>query len=126
MNFSRQIAVPALLTVFGTVSILGTGLHLISGCNHTHSPMHCNGAHRHVCHHPLGAKQQPVTEIGDSHEDCAICRFLALPRALTPPTAIIACGLPFKSIVPVAAEAPERAPARPYAARAPPRLPLNA
>jgi hypothetical protein len=128
MSFFRQIAGPALVTVFATVSFLGTGLHLLPGCGHFHGHIfHAHGHHCTAHHHAGHCHSEPkMSEIGTSHDDCAICRFLAIPRALTPPPAIVAIGLRFEPIV-VAAVIPlsldiERA----YGARGPPQLSLNA
>lgn len=119
MYFFRQVAGPVLLTVFGAVSILGTGLHLLPGCGHFHGPGHHCRSHSH-------AKQQQVGDGSEyepdcSHTDCPICRYLAIPRALTPPPQIISHIERREPLVAATILSPTLESERPYAARAPPR-----
>jgi hypothetical protein len=121
MSFSRQFASQILLTVFGTVSVLGTGLHLLPGCGHSHGPGHRCTAHDHTCHHHA---EKPDTESGvsESHSDCAICRFLAIPRALLSPPEVVDYGVPLEPILLKAISQPSLESERIYGARAPPRF----
>lgn len=118
MSFIRQIAVPVLLTVFGTVSFLGTGLHLLPGCGHFHAPwQHC------ALHAHSGGQHPQVTDengLEKSHDDCEICRFVALPRILTPPPKPIAGGTHFERLLLAATLQYAGETQRAYAARGPP------
>ena len=130
MSFIRQFAAPVLLTVFGTVSLLGTGLHLLPGCGHIHLPGHHCAAHDHgyahdhsyahdlYCHHD-GEESSPA--VGGSHEDCAICQLLAIPQTLSPLPAMVAGGVHFEPLGETSLLEPSLAVWRPYGARAPPR-----
>jgi hypothetical protein len=119
MAFFRQFAAQVLLTVASAISLLGTGLHLLPGCDHFHDSCdsHCDGAG--CCHHDAdhhdGDNRNP-----DSN--CAICRFLAIPWALTAPPAIVDDGRPFEFLVAATAPAPATEAIRLYGARAPPQL----
>lgn len=130
MSFYRRFAAPVVLAVFGTVSVLGTGLHLLPGCGHFHGPayhVHAPGhhytAHGHTGHHH---SKPAKSEIGSAHTDCAICRFLAIPRALTLAPEIVDNGVRFEFVVFAATSQPDLSTERPYAARAPPQRSSNA
>jgi hypothetical protein len=120
MSFIRQIAIPVLLTVFGTVAFLGTGLHLIPGCGHfhVHAPWQQCADHLHAGHQHEKASHQHG--FGTSHDDCAICRFLGLPRLLTSPPTLADGGNRIESIAVFVPAHAAREAARPYSARAPP------
>lgn len=117
MSFFRQFASSALLAVFGTVSLLGDGLHLLSGCDHHHAPAHCCAAHAHCEHHHAA---QSECAIGPADSDCPICQFLAIPQALTAPPAIVAGSVRLEPLIVAAPLEPALDIERPYAARAPP------
>jgi len=133
MSFIRQFAAPVLLTVFGTVSLLGTGLHLLPGCGHFHLPGHqCSvhdwtgqgwKGHELYDHHVV---EGSTPAIGESHDDCAICQLLAIPQTLTPPPAMVAGGVRFEPLAEVTILEPTLTIWRLYGARAPPRLSANA
>jgi hypothetical protein len=124
MSFSRQFAGLALLAVFSVVSVLGDGLHLISGCNHYHAPAHCCADHGH-CHAQAADRhgESGEVEVGASDAGCPICQFLAIPRALTAPPVIVSCGFRFGPLVVVAPLQLSLEVERPYGARAPPVSP---
>ena len=124
MCFFRRFAAPVVVAVFGTVSFLGTGLHLVPGCNHFHShgSAHCCTSHGHCHHHDADPSQ---TELSTSDADCAICQFLAIPQVLTPPVEILTDGNFFEPLVARATLQPTLDPERIYSARGPPRF-LNA
>jgi hypothetical protein len=128
MSFIRQFAAPVLLTVFGTVSLLGTGLHLLPGCGHFHLPgHHCSGhdwiGQELCCDHGADVSAPAV---GESHDDCAICQLLAIPQTLTPPPAMVAGGVRFEPLAEATILEPSISIWRPYGARAPPRLSASA
>jgi hypothetical protein len=100
--------------------VLGYALHLVPGCGHSHSGHLC-GIHASACREH---SNRDGTAIGNSDSDCAICRFLAIPRALTAPPAVAACGLYVDSRAATAPLQPDEEGARPYGARAPPRVSL--
>jgi hypothetical protein len=120
MAFFRQFAAPVLLTVVSTISLLGSGLHLLPGCDHFHDSCDSGLGRADCCHH--GADHHDGDNC-NSDSNCAICRFLAIPWALTLPPAIVDCGRPFEFLVVVSAKTPAIEAFRPYGARAPPRLP---
>jgi hypothetical protein len=118
MSLIRQFAVPAFLAVFGTVSLLGSGLHLLPGCGHAHGGSTCCGIHASECrrHSPQNSR-----ELGKSASDCPICRFLATPRTAPPPPAIVVCGLYVDSHPSATTVRPAIERASTYGARAPPQ-----
>jgi hypothetical protein len=119
MAFFRQFAAQLLLTVVSAMSLLGTGLHLLPGCDHFHDSCDSGCEQAGCCHHDAGHHD------GDNcpaDSNCAICRFLAIPWALTSPPAIVDGGRPFEFLVATAAPAPATEALRLYSARAPPRL----
>lgn len=122
MSLFRQFVAPVLLAVFGTVTFLGTGLHLLPGCGHSHGLGHFCSADGDACDH---VPQSPTSEIGASNSDCAICRFLAIPQALTPPLKVIAYGVRCEPMSEEAILQPSIEGERLYSARAPPRLSSN-
>src|SRR5215216_4670707 len=104
MAFFRQFAAQLLLTVVSAVSLLGTGLHLLPGCDHFHNLGHSCDEHAdcsqaHSDHHDCDNCQ--------SHSDCAICRFLAIPWALSSPPAVVDGGRPFIFLVADSASTPD-------------------
>jgi hypothetical protein len=131
----RQFGALALTAVFATVSLLGTGLHLLPGCDHFHAPDGCCCTHHRSCHSDCG--QSACTDydyhpspnsqgdLGQSDSDCPICRFLAIPRALTPPIVIPERTLYVEPLVESAPPLPAHEALRPYGARAPPRTSLH-
>ena len=120
MAFFRRSAAQVLLTFVSVISFLGTGLHLLPGCNHFHDLGLSSD------YTPTARTSMPViTTTDDCDDDCPICRFIAIPWALTAPPAIVDCGVHFE---------PRRCGsnfftgivvARPYGARAPPQPPLS-
>ena len=122
MAFFRQFAAQVLLTAVSAISLLGTGLHLLPGCDHFHDQCDscdehadCSHFHAHAGHHDH--------DTCNSSSNCAICRFLAIPWALTSPPAIVDSGRPFEFLVAASANTPAIQAFRLYGARAPPRLP---
>ena len=122
MAFFRQFAAQVLLTAVSAISLLGTGLHLLPGSDHFHDQCDscdehadCNHFHAHAGHHDH--------DNCNSSSNCAICRFLAIPWALTSPPAIVDSGRPFEFLVAAAANIPAIEAFRHYGARAPPRSP---
>jgi hypothetical protein len=122
MSFFRQFAAPVVLTVFGTVSTLGTGLHLFPGCNHFHAPARSGTAHTscathgQCCHDQIERAECAIAPT----DDCEICRVLAIPRLVSPPPAIIAFGIHFEPLIVAVPLQPTLEKERPYGARAPP------
>ena len=120
MHFFRRFAAPVFVAVFGTVSLLGTGLHLLPGCNHFHDHAAANCcAHSHCGHQH--AESGP-SEISAPDTDCAICQFLAIPQVLTPAVEILTDGNFFTPLVTGEALQPTLDPERAYSARGPPRF----
>jgi hypothetical protein len=128
MNLLRQLAAPVFSAVFATVLFLGTGLHLLPGCGHFHGAFHYCSGHHHIAtfYANRGHAEFANSEAGHSHDDCAICRFLAIPRVLTPPPTIVTVGVRFEPTVDATFIPPSLDIERPYGARAPPRPSLNA
>ena len=119
MGFFRQFAAQVLLTAVSAISLLGTGLHLVPGCDHFHDE--CQSCDEHAgCSHLHGENH----DCDNCHPEsnCAICRFLAIPWALSSPPAIVDSGRPFQFLVAASAAKPAIEALRPYGARAPPRL----
>ena len=111
--------------VFAAVSVLGTGMHLLPGCEHFHCASHC-------CHEQTGccsgdglstdsiSAVKNVNHPTATSADCPICGFLALPRALTPLTVVDSGS---SLVVPAKNKPPQQwvpVASRPYGARAPP------
>src|SRR5436190_13523533 len=120
MAFFRQFAAQVLLTVVSAISLLGTGLHLVPGCDHFHDSCDSGCEHADCCHHHADHHD---SDNCNSDSNCAICRFLAIPWALAAPPAIVDCGRPFENLVAASTDTPAIEAVRPYGARAPPRLP---
>ncbi len=119
MAFSRQFAAQVLLTVVSAVSFLGTGLHLLPGCDHFHD--HFDSCCEHAdCDHPQSDHSDRHNRHSDSN--CAICQFLAIPWALTSPPTIVDGGRPFEILVVPSVNTPAIEALRLYGARAPPCL----
>src|SRR5215213_6966591 len=120
MALFRQFAAQLLLTVVSAISLLGSGLHLLPGCNHFHEE--CASCDEHAdCDHSHADQHD-----GDDHKsdsNCAICRFMAIPWALSSPPTIADCGRPFELLVAVSAPKPAIEAFHPYGARAPPQSP---
>ena len=117
MRFYRQFAVRLLLAVVSTTSLLGSGLHLLPGCNHFHDQGHSSDANAecgafHLAHHGFDDCK--------SDSDCPICRFLAIPWAVTLQPQIIDCGRRIECLVAASTPRPAIEVVRLYGARAPP------
>jgi hypothetical protein len=120
MAFFRQTAARVLLTFVSVISFLGTGLHLLPGCNHFHNVRLASDPLAGAPHFSAGHHDGDC----DDDSDCPICRFIAIPWALSTPPAIIDCDVHFEPVVAAPTSSPALAIARPYGARAPPRPPL--
>lgn len=128
----RQVVAWSTLILFGTVSLLGHGLHALVGC---HPITHCalddqaGSGLSACCSCPHARSTRPAEDQGEDAEghlvaghddDCLICRFLAQGRELTrgvlPPCVQFA-----RRHHPVAGPISPSLPAdEPYQARAPP------
>ncbi|HEX4415981.1 MAG TPA: hypothetical protein VH107_20280, partial [Lacipirellulaceae bacterium] len=102
-------------TFVSVISFLGTGLHLLPGCNHFHD-LGLSSDSRADSRHFSAATHSD----DDCDDDCPICRFIAIPWALTAPPAIIDCGVHFEPVAEALIISPALVVARPYGARAPP------
>ena len=117
MALFRQFAAQLVLTAVGTISLLGTGLHLLPGCDHFHDSCDLGCEHAGCCHHDADHHD------GDNcnpDSDCAICRFLAIPWALSSPPIVVDGGRAFEFLVVLCTDAPSIEALRLYGARAPP------
>jgi hypothetical protein len=122
MAFFRQFTAQVLLTIVSAVSFLGTGLHLLPGCDHFHD--HFASCCEHAdCHHQAAHHDSNNCH---SDSDCAICQLLAIPWAPTSPPTIVDCGRPFEVLVVASVNTPPAEALPLYGARAPPWLPAIA
>src|SRR3954449_12788778 len=109
MAFFRRSAATLVLALICATSILGTGLHLLPGCDHFHEHGCLTGEH--------AASQVDLPHHGDeccSDSDCPICRFLAIPWAITATPAIVDCGQFVEPANITSKSSPAISAARPY------------
>lgn len=128
----RKIVAWLTLILFGTVSLLGQGLHALVGC---HPISHCaldyqassGVTARCSCQHacPTGGAKDPAEDadeqlIAGHDDDCLICRFLAQGRELPPPVLPPCVQFARRHRPVIAAVSPSSPAQEPYQARAPP------
>ena len=86
----RRLCASALLLCFGTVSLVGHGLHLLPGLAHHHPGQacggHCHVGHCHCEHEEADAESEFVSHedcdsaapgLGSCDHGCAVCAFMA-------------------------------------------------
>jgi hypothetical protein len=116
------------LILFGTVSLMGHGLHVLVGCDPiTHATLAgqqqatCCGC-LHGCA-PAGDGDETTGRLIAGHEDdCPICRFLAQGRELTKPVLVLCARFVRPQIAALPSLSPPLPCDEPYQARAPPAI----
>ncbi len=105
-----------LLCIYGLLFSAGDALHLVPGFEHSHGPVPCSHEHpmlsstdnhatassSHTCchHHDHDSKLEQNLEQGpekvpvqwESHHDCSICKWLAVPIVLTTTACVPSAG----------------------------------
>jgi hypothetical protein len=121
----RKLLILSLMALYGSVSLLGYGLHELSpahqhahasGKPHTHS--HAGCSHQHHAHPPIPDRPG----LSDAH-DCDICQLLDQLRSELPQIAAVGDWRPLLAEIPsVSANRPVKAPAGLHVPRGPPAI----
>jgi hypothetical protein len=122
----QKLMTLGLLAVYGSIAVLGHGLHEFSSAHHHHHHVaagQCAGHQHDHCHgHSRAAAPAAQNSLADSH-DCEICVFLDQIRSDQPQLCAEIDWQPFAVDVPCAAPRNHsQAPAGLHVARGPPAL----